>query len=32
MRDGDAALGYDLNQISIAEFVSEIPTDAENND
>jgi hypothetical protein len=33
MSDIDAAaLGHDLNQISIAEFVSEIPSDTEDDD
>jgi hypothetical protein len=32
MRDTDAAPGHDLNQISVAEFVSGIPSDTEGND
>lgn len=30
MRDIQTALGHDLNQISIARFVSDIPSDTEN--
>jgi hypothetical protein len=32
MRNIKTALGPDLNQISIAEFVSDVPSDTENND
>ncbi len=32
MRDIDSALSHHLDQVSIAEFVGDIPTDAENDD
>jgi hypothetical protein len=32
MRDIDTALGHHLDQVSIAKFVSEIPSDTENDD
>ncbi len=32
MRDIDTALGYHLDQISVAELIGDVPSDTENND
>lgn len=32
MRHVNAALGHHLNQITIAEFISDVPADAQNDD